>query len=165
MSLEYVWLAVQAHWGDAASVVGLGVSVATLVVARGARAAAEAAKTEARRQNLVDEIQDAQKKAEQLGTYLSQQKWEIVQLRSQEVITSCSQILRRWGADSLSQTSHNNLLRVQQQVGSIAKVAIRSLRNPPSDIEFELMSIAHNKAFNILSIEAAELAGIIDKRR
>lgn len=165
MSMEYVWHAVQDHWGDAASVVGLGVSIATLVVARGAKAAAEAAKAEARHQNLADQLQDAQRKTEQLGAYLSQQKWEIVLLRSQEVITSCSQILRRWGPKSLSQRSRNNVLVAQQQAGSIAEVAVRASRMAPSEREFKMMSVAHHRTLELLSVEAAELAGMIEKTR
>lgn len=153
------------NWGNIASVVGLGVSIATLVVATKAKEAANAAKVEARRQNLTDEIQDAQRKAEQLGTYLAQQKWEIVHLRSQEVITSCSQILRRWGKESLSERSRNNFLVAQQQAGSIAEVAVRALRDAPSDREFKTLSIAQHKALELLSVEAAEFAGIIEKTR
>lgn len=153
------------NWGNLASVIGLGVSVATLVVAKKAKAAADAAKFEARRQNLVDEIQDAQKRVEQLGAYLSQQKWEIVHLKSQEVISSCSQILRRWGKDSLSERSRNHFLVAQQQAGSIAEVAVRALRNAPSDREFKMLSVAQHKALELLSVEAAEFAGIIEKTR
>jgi hypothetical protein len=160
-----LWQSFHNNWGNFASFAGLVVSVLTLIVATKAKTAAEAAKAEARRQNLVDEIQDAQKKAEQLGAYLSQQKWEIVHLRSQEVITSCSEILRRWGKDSLSEHSRNNFLLAQQQAGSIAKVAVRALRSVPSDREFKMLSVAQHKALELLSFEAAEFAGIIEKTR
>ena len=165
MDSNSLWNSFANNWGNLASVIGLVVSVATLVVATKAKAAAEAAKTEARRQNLVDEIQDAQKKAEQLGAYLSQQKWEIVLLRSQEVITSCSQILRRWGLEALSEHSRNNVLVAQQQAGSIAEVAVRAARTAPTDREFKMMSVAHHKALELLSVEAAEFAGMIEKAR
>lgn len=160
-----LWQILRSSWGNIASVVGLGVSIATLVVATKAKAAADAAKAESRRQNLIDEIQDAQKKAEQLGAYLSQQKWEVVHLISQEVITSCSQILRRWGRESLPERSRNNLLVAQQQAGSIAEVALRAQRTAPSDREFKSLSIAQHKTLELLSVEAAEFAGIIEKRR
>lgn len=165
MTSDSLWDYFTNNWGSLASVIGLGVSVATLVVAKKAKAAADAAKIEARRQNLVDEIQDAQKRVEQLGAYLSQQKWEIVHLKSQEVISSCSQILRRWGKDSLSERSRNNLLVAQQQAGSIAEVVVRALRNAPSDREFKMLSVAQHKALELLSVEAAEFAGIIEKTR
>lgn len=160
-----LWDDFVANWGNLASAAGLGVGIATLVVAKRARAAAVAAKSEARRQNLIDEIQDAQKTVEQIGAYLSQQKWEIVHLRSQEVITSCSQILRRWGTESLSERSRNNLLVAQQQAGSIAEVALRALRIAPTDREFKMLSVAQHKALELLSVEAAEFEGIIEKMR
>ncbi|HEV2616093.1 MAG TPA: hypothetical protein VGU63_05730 [Candidatus Acidoferrales bacterium] len=160
-----LWQAFRNNWGGIVSVAGLGVSVATLVVATKAKDAADAAKAEARRQNLIDEIQDAQNRTEQLGAYLSQQKWEIVQIKSQEVISSCSQILRRWGRDSLTERSRNNFLVAQQQAGSIAEVAVRALRNAPSDREFKILSIAQHKALELLSVEAAEFAGMIEKTR
>ncbi len=165
MDWSWLWQALRNNWGNIASVVGLGVSIATLVVAKRARTAAEEAKIAARRQSLIDELQDAQKKAEDLGTYLHQQKWEIVHLRSQEVITSCSQILLRWGMDSLSTSSHQQLVRAQQQSGSIARVAIRALRTPPSDPEFRAMCVAQQKALTLLAFEAAQFAGIIEKKR
>lgn len=165
MDLGVLWQAFHNNWGNVASVVGLGVSIATLVVATKAKAAADAAKAAARRQSLIDELQNAQKKAEDLGTYLHQQKWEIVHLRSQEVITSCSQILLRWGQESLSNSSHQQLLLAQQQSGAIARVAIRALRTPPSDLEFRAMCVAQQKALTLLSFEAANFAGIIEKTR
>jgi len=159
------WQALHNNWGNIASVAGLVVSAFTLWFAKKARIAAEDAKAAARRQSLIDELQDAQKKAEDLGAYLHQQKWEIVHLRSQEVITSCSQILLRWGAESLSTASHKNLLRAGQQSGSIAQIAIRALRTPPSNREFEDMCLAQQKALKLLSFEAASFAGIIEKAR
>jgi hypothetical protein len=165
MDLGLLWQAFCNNWGNFASIAGLVVSIFTLIVATKAKTAAEAAKAETRRQNLVDEIQDAQKKAEQLGAYLSQQKWEIVHLRSQEVITSCSQILRRRGKDSLSERSRNNFLVSQQQAGSIAEVAVRAQRNAPSDREFKMLSVAQHKTLELLSVEAAEFAGMIEKTR
>jgi len=152
------------NWGNLASVVGLAVSTATLFVARWAKEAAEEAKTEARRRNLADELEEAQRKTEQVGSYLGQEKWEIVLLRSQEVVTSCSQILRRWGLQELSEESRDNILVAQQQAGSIARVALRAPRIPPTEHELRRIARAQHKALQLLSGETAEITGKIDTR-
>lgn len=108
---------VTSNWGSLVSVVGLFVSGATLLVAKAARQAAEEAKSEAPRRNLADELEQAQSKTEQVGSHLGQEKWEIVLLRSQKVVTSCGQILRRWGSHDLSEEFCDNILVAQQQAG------------------------------------------------
>ena len=164
MNLQREWHWLTANWGSVFSVAGFGVSVATLVVARWAKRSAEEAKAEARRRNLADELEEAQRKTEQVGTYLSQEKWEIVLLRSQEVVTSCSQILRRWGLIDLSEKSRDNVLVAQQQAGSIARVALRAPQIPPTEQELRRMAGAQHKALQLLSGETAEFAGRIETR-
>lgn len=155
------WLST--NWGSLVSVVGLAVSVATLLVARWAKEAAEQAKGEARRRNLADEIEEAQRKTEQVGSYLGQEKWEIVLLRAQEVVTSCSQILRRWGAHERSEQSRDNILVAQQQAGSIARVALRAPRIRPTDQDLRRIAGAQHKALQLLSGETAHITGRMEE--
>jgi len=138
--------------------------VATLVVAKWAKEAAEVAKSEARSRTLADELEDAQRKTEQIGTYLGQGKWEIVLLRSQEVVTSCSQILRRWGLDELPRRSRDNVLIVQQQAGSIARVALVAPSIPLTEQDLRGVSNAQHKALQLLSGETAAMARKIETR-
>lgn len=156
-----LWEWLRLNWGNIFSAAGLVVSVATFIVARSAKRAAEEAKAEAKRENLADELETAQRKTEEIGSYLSQQKWEIVLLRSQEVVTSCSQILGRWGAEDLSEASRNNILLAQQQAGSIAEVAIRAPRISVTEQDFRRISRAQHKALHLLAGETAEIAGRI----
>lgn len=157
--MSWEWL--KLNWGNLFSVIGVLVSIATLIVARSAKKAAEDAKAEARRANLADELKAAQEKAEQIGNYLSQQKWEIVLLRSQEVVTSCSQILRRWGAENLSESAKNNILLAQRQAGSIAQAAMRAPRIAVSEEDLRRISRAQHKTLQLLAGESAEIAGRI----
>lgn len=152
------------NWGNLFSVLGFMTSLGTLVVAKWAKEAAEQAKAEARRRNLADELEDAQRKTEQIGNYLSQEKWEIALLRSQEVITSCGQILRRWGTCDLSENSRNRILLAQQQAGSIARVALRAPKFPPNDQELRRIAAAQHKALQLLSGESADITGKIESR-
>jgi hypothetical protein len=164
MAWKPIWYWVRSNWGSLVSLVGLLVSFATLLVAKAAKEAAEDAKSEARRRNLADELDEAQRKTEQLGSYLAQEKWEIVLLRSQEVVTSCSQILRRWGPEQLSETSRDHILIAQQQAGSIAQVAITAPRTKPTELDLRRLSRAQHKALQLLSNETAEIAGKIETR-
>lgn len=155
---------IQSNWGSLVSLAGLLVSAATFYIAKAAKAAAEDAKSEARRRNLADELEEAQRKTEQVGNYLGQEKWEIVLLRSQEVVTSCSQILRRWGLRELSERSRDNILVAQQQAGSIARVALRAPKIPPTEQDLRRVAGAQHKALQLLSSETAEIMGKIEAR-
>lgn len=146
---------VQTNWGNLASLAGLFVSVATLIVARSARKAAREAKAEARRQGLVDELQAAQGKTEQVGQFLMQQKWEMVLVRAQDVVSACSQILRRWGAEQLEQPSRDEILRSREQLASIARIAVRAQAAAPTPQEVKRMASAQQRAFQLLSTQLA----------
>jgi hypothetical protein len=61
--------------GTLASSIGLGVSVWVLVVAQGAKKAAEEARTIARRKNLLEELGVAEHKMQELGVFLQQEEW------------------------------------------------------------------------------------------
>ena len=87
------------RWGDFASLLGLIVSAVTLFVATKARDAAEATRAAARLQSLTEVLQDAARKSEQVGIFLSQQKWDIVGLRAQEIIAATSLVLTRWSEE------------------------------------------------------------------
>jgi hypothetical protein len=155
---------IRSNWGSLVSLAGLLVSAATFYVAKAAKEAADDARSEARRRNLADELEDAQRKTEQVGSYLGQEKWEIVLLRSQEVVTSCSQILRRWGSHELSEESRDNILVAQQQAGSIARVALRAPRIPPTEQDLRRIAGAQHKALQLLSGETAGIMGKIEAR-
>jgi hypothetical protein len=115
----FVWTAV----GTAASVVGLAISIVLIFITSGARKAAEEAKaateTAARKRGLVEELENINHKADQLGVLLQHEQWFAVQMRVQEVLAICSQILSRW-PDGLSEEKRNDLLSASQLVRSIA---------------------------------------------
>ena len=143
------------HWGNFASVLGLAVSVATLAVATKARQAAEAARAAARRQSLTETLQDTVRKSEQVGLFLSQQKWDIVWLRAQEVTSEISLVLTRWSED-LSGGSRDNLLRCQRLSGLISGVALASSGTAPSARQVAQMSQAQGRVAQLLNAELGE---------
>lgn len=125
---------VATNWGNLASVLGFAVGVVTLLVARRARAAAEAALSEARSRNLVEELQEASRSVEQIGLFLRHGTWEIVWLRSQETMNACSQILARWG-DDLSESSRNQVLSAKRLAASISESTGPGATPNPSDVK------------------------------
>jgi hypothetical protein len=139
-------------WGDVAGVAGLGVSIATLVVAQKARQAAQAAKAVARRRSLTEELQETQSKAEQVGLFIRDRKWDIVFIRAQEIAAACSLVRSRWAAE-LKEDSENNIAMAQTQAESIADVAMRAPAQPPSEEQVLLVSRAQQLALRLLSEE------------
>lgn len=160
MSWEPYWDFTKSNWGSLASVAGLAVSIATLIVAQKAKQAADAAKKEALRRNLAEELQDAVRKAEQVGLFLAQRKWDVVFLRAQEVTSVCSLVLRRWEAE-LPEQSKDNILKAQVQSGRIADVAMRGAVAAPSEEEFRIIATAQQRTYRLLSGElGASLATV-----
>jgi hypothetical protein len=88
--------------GTVASVLGFGLGIWVLIVAKGAKQAAEAARSWARKRTLAEELNLAKQYIEQVGDFLNTQEWMAVRIRSQEVMTRCRESLTRW-PDGLSE--------------------------------------------------------------
>jgi len=151
------------NWGNLASAIGVAVSIWTLIVATGARKAAQDARLEARRQKLSEELQNAVYRVEQLGHRVLLRKWELAFIRAQEIASSCSLILRRW-TDTLSEPSKDRILSAQAQAGSIAKAAMKANTAPPTDQQLQRIVDAQLRAFQLLSAEKGESLGAIERR-
>lgn len=155
MAWAEVWDFLFWNWGDIASVLGLAVSAATLLVASKAREAAEAAKTVARRQGFTEVLQDAIRKNEQVGLFLSQRKWDIVWLRAQETANAASLALTRWPME-LGASAKDNLFRSQQLSRSISSVALRVAGEMPTVREIARISQAQGRVAQLLNAELGE---------
>jgi len=82
--------------GTIASVLGLGVSLYVLGVAKDVRQAVESAELVARRRNLAEELDEVSSKLRQLGNLLQQEEWVAVQIRIDEILTICKMASTRW---------------------------------------------------------------------
>ncbi len=115
----FLWTAV----GTVAGVTGLGVSIYLIFVTRGARKAAQEAKatvqTATRKRSLIEELESVNNKADQLGALLQHEQWFAVQMRIQEILTICSQVLSRW-PDGLSEEKRDDLLTAADLARSIS---------------------------------------------
>ena len=141
--------------GRLRELLGLIVSAVTLSVATKAREAAEATRTAARRQNLTEVLQDAARKSEHVGIFLSQRKWDIVGLRAQEIIAATSLVLTRWSAE-LSLDSRSNLLRCRGFSSSISNVALVAPSSAPTTRQVARIAQAHGRVTQLLNAELGE---------
>ena len=143
------------NWGDLAGALGFVASVATLGVATKARQAAEAARAVARRQGLTEVLQDAIRRNEQVGLFLSRRRWDIVWLRAQEIAGATSAVLTRWPRE-LDAGSRGNLLRSQHLSNSIASGALMASGEVPAPQAIMGMSWAQGKVSQLLNLELGQ---------
>lgn len=136
--------------GGVASVIGLAFTVRVLFVARSARNAAEDARTLARKRNLVEELNDASQKLQQIGIFLHQQQWFGVQLRISEIAAICRSAMTRW-PDHLTEERRNDVLTAVSLMRSIAVLAATLLDREPSAVEAKKLAATHSKASELIN--------------
>jgi hypothetical protein len=136
--------------GGAASVIGLVITVWVLFVARSARRAAEEASALARKRNLVEELDDASHKLQQVGIFLHQQEWFGIQLRIDEVAAICRAALTRW-PDHLNEARKNDVLTAVQLTRSIASLSAELTGREPSAVETRRLKSTHSRASELIN--------------
>jgi len=119
------WTFVDGNWGNIASAWGLSVGVYVLMVAQGARRAAEQARQLGRARGLLEELEEANKKIQLVGVFIGQRKWDLVNHVAGEVLVSCKGIMARW--NDLPGSSSNTLLEACVLIRSIADSAIANV--------------------------------------
>jgi deazaflavin-dependent oxidoreductase (nitroreductase family) len=87
---------------------------------------------------------------EQVGLFLSQQKWDIVWLRAQEVTSVTSLVVTRW-AEERSPGSRDNLLRCQRLSSSISAVALAASGGSPTTEKIAQMSQSQGRVAQLLN--------------
>ena len=145
------------NWGSLVSVLGLALTVWTLAVARGARKAAEDARSVARGRNLVETLEEANSKIKQVGIFLRQRKWEVTQLRVEEVLGSCNAALARWDDPSFA-TAKNNLRTICTQLRSLAALSSNWSATPPTEEE-------HKRALRVQLRSSELISGVLGQAR
>ena len=136
--------------GGAASVIGLAFTVRVLFVARDARKAAEEARSLARRRNLVEELDDASHKLQQIGIFLHQQEWFGIQLRIDEVAALCRSAMTRW-PDHLPEERKNDVLTAVQLLRSIAGLTAALVGREPTQTENRKLTTTHSRASELIN--------------
>jgi hypothetical protein len=136
--------------GGAASVIGLAFTVRVLFVARGARRAAEDARSLARKKNLVEELDEASQKLQQVGIFLQQRQWFGIQLRIDEVAAICRSAMTRW-PDHLTERRKNDVLTAVKLMRSIAALSAALSKAGPSAEETKDLLKTHSRASELIN--------------
>ncbi len=128
-----------------ASIVGLGVTFYVLYVAKGARRAAEGAKLLAQRRNLVEELEEASQKLQQVKIYLQQEGWLGAQIRTDEVLVICRVAMARW-PDRLSEERRNGVLNAQTMIQTMSVMLTQNDDRKLAPQKQRNLMDAHSKA-------------------
>ncbi|MGD0364484.1 MAG: hypothetical protein ABSC93_26705 [Bryobacteraceae bacterium] len=115
------------NWGNVASVVGLVFSILAFVFSKRASKAAREARDAAMRQSLGEDMQGALRSAQDIVTYLRDDKIEMTLLRIGDLMNQCSYLSARW-EPMLSEKSRNNLHEVAAELRSMHSVLAREIR-------------------------------------
>jgi hypothetical protein len=105
------------NWGNVASGAGFFLSIYVLIVAKGARAAAR----EARLRTVLEDLEGASQKCNDVGLFAEDQKWPLVKLRAAEVEATCRSITARWEKDDALKQARNKVLEVADLMLSIVE--------------------------------------------
>lgn len=141
--------------GTIASVGGLIVGIWVLIVAKGARKAARAAQASGRRRDLVEELESASEKIQQVGNFIQQEQWEPVRMRTEEILKCCRTTLNRW-PDHLSEQSRNQVMRASTLMHSIAGVIAGFGRAPITEQQRRTLSEVQMRASDHISSALGE---------
>ncbi len=136
--------------GGLASVIGLIITARVYFVAKDAKQAAQEALVLARSRNLVEELDDASQKLQQIGIFLHQQEWFGTQLRIDEIAAICRSALTRW-PDHLSEMRRNDVLSAVQLVRSIASLSAELQGRQPTPAESRRLKTTHSKASELIN--------------
>jgi hypothetical protein len=125
---------------DPASLWGLVIAVYVLVVAIGARRAAQEARSAERLRTALAGLEDAAAKCTQVGQFARDQKWNVVELRAQEVMASCRTTLAAWGENEALTESRKKLDEVATLMRSIVEESRKDNANRRTILRAQLDS-------------------------
>ena len=141
--------------GTLASVIGLGVGIYVIIIASGARDAARAARALARRRNLVEELEGAFQKIQQVGNFIQQEQWVAVRIRTEEILAACKITLTRWPS-YLSSERRNEVITAGSLMRSIMTATAESTNEPMTLQQKRKIIDAHIRASGHLSSALGE---------
>jgi hypothetical protein len=141
--------------GTLASVGGVFLGVWVLLTAKGAKKAAEDALEQSRRRGLVEEIEEASRKIQQIGDHSTTQEWGVVRVRADELVNCFRAILTRW-PDHLSEESRNSPLTATTLVISIKRLSCDSALTPLTESQRRKASQAQTRTNEILGTVLGE---------
>jgi len=152
------------NWGNLASVFGLVFSILAFVFAKRASTAAREARDAAMRQSLGEDMHGASRSAQEIVTYLRDDKSEMALLRIGDLMNQASYLITRWET-RLSEKSRNNLSDGVEELRSMHRVLTKSVRGTLAERRKARLATAAQRVSSIFNEErgtaakAAELKG------
>jgi hypothetical protein len=145
------------NWGNLASVFGLVFSVLAFVFAKRASTAAREARDAALRQSLGEDMHGASRSAQEIVTYLRDDKSEMALLRIGDLMNQCSYLSARWEA-MLSEKSRNNLREGAAELRSMHGVLATSVRTDMAEKQKARLAKAAQRVSSIFNEERGTAA-------
>lgn len=99
---------------------------------------------------MAEELDQAKKYIEEVGTFLQNKEWTAVRIRAQEVMTSCRLSLTRW-PEGLSQERRSDILTASTLIRSIAELASDPAAGAFSNAKLKRLSSTQLEAAGLLS--------------
>jgi hypothetical protein len=140
--------------GTLASVAGVLMGIYVIHVTRDAREAAQAARTLAQKRGLIEELEDALQRIQQVGNLLHQEEWVAVRMRTEEVLGACKTTLTRW-PEHLSEERKNEVLKASALLRSII-VTTAGVDGQVTQQQKEKLADAHIRASGHISSALGE---------
>jgi hypothetical protein len=113
------------NWGNVASVAGLVFSILAFIFSKRASVAAREARDATLLRSLSEEMNEANRTAGEIVTYVGMERGEMALLRTSELMNQTSYFLARWD-NRLTEEQKNSLLSTREQLRSIHKVLTKS---------------------------------------
>ncbi len=133
-------------WASAlASAASLGLTVWLLVVAEGAKRAAERAEGAIRKQNLREDVESVREKIHEVGIFLDAGDLALAGLRAREVMGIGTAALGRW-RDDLSVEDREDLLAAVSLLRSVVEVLSEAGSQPVATARAKRLSEAQLRA-------------------
>src|SRR5580658_2087338 len=152
------------NWGNLASVAGLVFSALAFVFAKRASTAAREARDAALRKSLGEDMHGASRSAQEIVTYLRDDKSEMALLRIGDLMNQCSYLSARWET-RLSEKSRNKLREGAAELRSMHGVLAKGVRSDVAEKQKARLAKAAQRVSSIfneergLAARAAELKG------
>jgi hypothetical protein len=125
------------NWGNVASVWGLVVGFYVLVVAKGAKKAAQEVRDREILRTLLDNLEEANNDIRELGLFARESKWDIVYLKAVDALTHCREAISNWDDRPASRVMKNKLNSATTITRTIADLTANSSVRPPDDTQRE----------------------------
>ena len=151
------------NWGNLASVFGLVFSFLAFVFAKSASTAAREARDTAMRQSLSEDMHGASRSAQEIVTYLRDNKSEMALLRIGDLMNQASYLSARWEA-MLSEKSRNNLREGAAELRSMHGVLAKGVRSEVAEKRKARLDKAAQRVSSIFNEERGTAAKAAEVR-